>query len=298
LFKRLFNQTMAGYYLYRVLGFVVPRIPPRVGYPLFGWIGSLFFTLFADAREPLRANLRHVMRGASAKEIDAAARQTLRNHLKNYYDFFRATRLSDAEIKRMIEVHGLDNLQRALAKGKGVIFITAHFGNLDIVGKAFALNGQHVTIPAEHVKPEVLFQEIVKVRSSDTMKIIPVDGPLLALVRALKRKEIIGLASDLDITQSGIVVNFFDAPAQLPDGYAQLALKTGAPILPAFSLRRADNRFEAYAEPALELTNTGDFQKDVRVGVEQVVGVMEKWIGAHPDQWVMFHRIWDADRRG
>src|SRR5919202_122778 len=101
MFKRLFNQTMAGYYLYRVLGLVVPLIPPRLGYALFGWIGNVFFDLFADAREPLRANLRHVMRGASAKALDAAARQTLRNHLKNYYDFFRATRLSEAEIKRM-----------------------------------------------------------------------------------------------------------------------------------------------------------------------------------------------------
>jgi KDO2-lipid IV(A) lauroyltransferase len=81
----------------------------------------------------------------------------------------------------------------------------------------------------------------------------------------------------------------------LPDGYAQLALKTGAPILPAFGLRKSDNTFEAYAEPAIELKTTGNFEADVRAGVEQIVRVMEKWIGAHPDQWVMFHRIWDRE---
>jgi lauroyl/myristoyl acyltransferase len=184
-------------------------------------------------------------------------------------------------------------LTEALAKGKGVIFVTAHFGNLDIVGQTFALHGHNVTTPAEHVKPEILFQEIVKVRASKGMKIIPVDGPLMALVRALKRNEIIGLAADLDVTKSGIIVDFFDSPSRLPDGYAQLGLRTGAPILPAFSLRRTDNSFEAYAEPALELESTGNPEANVRAAVQHIARVMEKWIGEHPEQWVMFHRIWE-----
>ena len=291
--KRLFNQTMGGYYMYRALGAVVPRIPPWLGYPLFGFVGWLFFYLFRDAREPLRANLRHVMAGAAPAEIDATARRTLRNHLRNYYDFFRATRLSAEQIKGMVEVHGLENLEHALSWGKGVIFVSAHFGNIDIVGQTFVLNGYRVTIPAEHVKPEILFQEIVGVRASKGIRIIPVDGPLMALMRALKKNELIGLAADLDVTGSGMTVDMFGAPACLPDGYAQLALKTGAAILPAFSLRKPDNTFAAFAEPAVQIPKTGDYEADVRAGVECVVKVMEKWIGEHPDQWVFFHRIWD-----
>ncbi len=193
----------------------------------------------------------------------------------------------------MIEVHGLEHLEQAHRKDKGVIFISAHFGNIDIVGQTFVLKGYHVTIPAEHVKPEVLFQKIVGVRSAKGIKIIPVDGPLLALVRGLRRNELVGLAADLDVTETGARFPFFDAPARLPDGYARLALKTGAVIAPAFSIRRPDNRFEAYAEPPIELVSTGNFEADVQAGVAQVVKVMEKWIGAHPDQWVFFHRIWD-----
>lgn len=294
MFKRIFNQTMAGYYMYRLLGALVPLLPPTVGYRFFAAIGLVFFYLFADAREPLQSNLRHVLPAAHQSEIDKIARRTLQNHLKNYYDFFRASRLPAARIRSMVDVNGLDNLEAALARGKGVIFITAHFGNLDLVGQTFALNGYNVTTPAEHVKPEVLFQEIVKVRASKGLKIIPVDGPLLALVRALRKNEIIGLAADLDVTRSGIQVKFFDAEARLPDGYAQLALKTGATIMPAFSIRQPDNRFAAFAEPPIQLTGTGDFDKDVRCGVEQIARVMEKWIAEYPDQWVFFHRIWDT----
>ena len=115
----------------------------------------------------------------------------------------------------------------------------------------------------------------------------------MALMRALKKNELIGLAADLDVTGSGMTVDMFGAPACLPDGYAQLALKTGAAIVPAFSLRKPDNTFAAFAEPAVQIPKTGDYEADVRAGVECVVKVMEKWIGEHPDQWVFFHRIWD-----
>ncbi len=295
MFKRLFNQTMAGYWMYRVLGAIVPLLPPHLGYALFGWLGARFFDWFTDAREPLRDNLRHVMPNAAPSEIDRVARNVLRNHLKNYYDFFRSTRLTKDDIAKIVQVNGFENLTSARARGKGVIFVTAHFGNLDIVGQTFAIRGYKVTTPAEHVKPEILYQRIVGARASKGLTIIPVDGPLLALVRALKKNDIVGMASDLDVTKSGIVVQFFDAPARLPDGHVQLALRTGAALLPAFSMRLPDNTFAAYAEPAIELRNTGDWDADVRAGVEQVARIMEKWIGQHPEQWVMFHRIWRLD---
>ncbi len=292
--KKIFNQTMAGYWMYRILGALVPIIPPGWGYPFFEWLGARFFDWFADAREPLRDNLRHVLPGAPSAERDCIARNILRNHLKNYYDFFRSTRLTRDDIARLVQVNGFENLENALARGKGVVFITAHFGNLDVVGQTFAVRGYHVTTPAEHVKPETLYQHIVATRAAKGLTIIPVDGPLLALVRALKKNEIVGLAGDLDVTKSGIAVPFFDAPARLPDGPVQLALRTGAALLPAFSLRLADNTFAAYAEPAIQLARTGNFQADVRAGVLQVAEIMEKWIGRHPEQWVMFHRIWEG----
>jgi len=292
MFKRIFNQTMAGYWMYRILGALIPLIPPNLGYRIFGWVGARFFDWFVDAREPLRDNLRHVMRGESPQAIDRTARNILQNHLKNYYDFFRSTRLTKADIAKLVQVNGFENLENALKRGKGIVFITAHFGNLDIVGQTFAIRGYKVTTPAEHVKPEILYQRIVATRAAKGLTIIPVDGPLLGLVRALKKNEIVGLAADLDVTKSGIIVNFFDAPARLPDGHVQLALRTGAALLPAFSMRLPDNTFAAFAEPAIELNNTGNFDADVRAGVEQVARVMEKWIGQYPEQWVMFHRIW------
>jgi KDO2-lipid IV(A) lauroyltransferase len=117
----------------------------------------------------------------------------------------------------------------------------------------------------------------------------------LELFRALRRNEVVGLAADRDLTESGIVVDFFGAPARLPDGYAQLSLRTGAPIIAGFSQRLPDNAFVAHLEPPLELEDTGDRSRDVRAGVEKVVSIMERYIGAHPEQWVMSVPIWQTE---
>jgi len=290
--KRIFDQTLIGYWLHRTLGVILPLVPPHLGYAFFGWLGALFFDVSAEMREPVRDNLRHVMRGASQKEIDRAGRNMLRIHLKNFFDFFRLAHVPPDQIAKLVQVNGIDHLEKARARGKGVILISAHFGNHVVSGQAVSLCGYKVTAVAEHIKPEILFKRVVAMRSTDRLSIIPVDGPLLALVRALRKNELLALTADLDATNSGIVVDFFGAPAKLPDGHVHLALRTGAALLPAFSLRLPDNTFVAYIEPAIGLQNTGNFQADVRAGVEQVLRVAEKWIGQYPEQWEMFHRVW------
>jgi len=117
------------------------------------------------------------------------------------------------------------------------------------------------------------------------------------LLEALRNNEIIGLAADRNLNETGTLVHFFGAPALLPDGHVRLALRTGAKIVPAFSLRRPDNTFETFAEPALPLENSGDTEQDVRAGMAQLVAVLEKYIGQYPEQWVMFQPIWKLPPR-
>jgi KDO2-lipid IV(A) lauroyltransferase len=215
-----------------------------------------------------------------------------RNMAKNFYDLFRAWTLNLAEIDRLVKVEGWEHVEEALAKGKGLIFVGTHFGNVDIVAQVPALREIPVIGPAEHLKPEALFRYICSLRANKGFRLIPIDGPLFELFRALRRNEVVALAADRNIAGSGIVVDFFDAPARLPDGYAQLSLRTGAPIIVGFSQRLPDNTFVVYLEPPLELESTGDRDHDARAGVEKVVAVMEHYIGEQPEQWVMSVPLW------
>lgn len=287
---------MLTYYLHRLLGLIVPLIPPGLAYPLATRLGDLFYHLDKVTRANIHDNVTHILEGSrkTGGDIETIVRGVFRSMAKNYYDLFRVPTLSPAEIARLVKVEGWEHVERALSRGKGLIVITAHFGNIDVVAQVLALWEIPVVGPAEHLKPEALFQYICSLRANKSFRLIPIDGPLFELFRALRRNEIVALAADRDITGSGVVVDFFGAPARLPDGYARLSLRTGAPIIVGFSQRLPDNTFAVYLEPPLELEATGDRDGDARAGVEKVVAIMERYIGKQPEQWVMSAPLWQT----
>lgn len=283
---------MWSYYLYRAAGTIVPCFPPRLGYWLAERWGDLF-SRFVPSRHAVEDNLRHVLRNdVPEARLKQVVRGVFRTQAKNYYDLFRLPALTDAQIKSLVTIHGLENLEAALSYGKGVVAVSAHFGNLEIVMQAFALNGYSVLAVAEHIKPEVLYRYLCSLRERRGARLIPADSFLKPIFRALARNEIVALAADRDITGSGIIVDFFGAPARLPDGYVQLALRTGAVVLPSFSLRQPGGKFVAYVERPVLMERTGELKRDVRLNLERVLPVIERYIAAYPEQWVMFQPIW------
>jgi len=287
------DQSQVSYYMYRFFGAVMPRIPPRLGYALFTRLGDLAHNASAASRENVYDNVRHILGPhADPARVEGIARQIFRNQARNYYDLFRVASLTDEQIRSLVTVHGLEHIDAALAAGKGLVLVTAHFGNLDIVMQMFGLLKYPITAVAEHLKPERLYQYVVSMRASKGINMIPIDSFLRPLFKALRNNQMVGLAADRNLIDAGTLIDFFGAPALLNDGHVHLALRTGARLALAFAVRKPDNTFEAFVEPSLELEKTGDTQRDVRAGMAKVVAVLEKYIGQHPEQWVMFQPVW------
>jgi len=287
------DQSSISYYAYRLLGALMPLVPPRLGYSLFDRLGDLAHDHSKASRDNVYDNLRHVLgKQTGLTRLEQVARGIFRHQARNYYDLFRVASLNGEQIRELVTVQGLDNIDQALRSGHGIIMFTAHFGNLDIAGQMFALEGYPITIVAEHLQPERLYHYVSSLRESKGLKLIPSDTFLRPLYRALRSNEIVGLAADRNLTGTGTLVSFFGAPALLPDGHVRLALRTGAKLLPAFSIRRPDNTFEAFAEPALELETTGDTERDTANAMVSLVAVLEKHIRRYPEQWVMFQPVW------
>jgi KDO2-lipid IV(A) lauroyltransferase len=270
-----------------------------LGYRLAEVMGALVYALVPDVRRRVSDNVTHVLgHKASRRDVRRTARQTLGNLLKNYYDLFRLPYLTWEDSARLIEVEGWEHVESGLSQGKGLIVTSAHLGNIEIVVRIFALHNVPVTIPVERLEPPRLFDYVCRLRTSHGLRLVPVDGPLLELFRVLRRGEVLGLAADRDITASGRVVDFYGAPARLPDGHVQMALRTGAPLVCAFSERLPGNRFVARILPPLELARTGDSEADVMVGLRQVVSAMEEAIARCPAQWYVTSAIWSLSSKG
>jgi lauroyl/myristoyl acyltransferase len=281
------------YALYRLIGTLTGPLSPRIGHRVACWVGRVLYFLSPRLRRVLSDNIRHVLGSdTSESRVQALTRQACVNVAKGHYDLFRLSRMTIHEIEAIIRLEGREHLDRALAEKRGVILISAHLGNLDLLGQLTLTFGVPVTGVAWHSQPERLFRYTLRMRSSHGLRLIPSDGPMIGLFRALKNGEIVCLAADRDTADSVCEIDFFGVAARLPDGPIRLALRTGAALVPAFGFRLPDDTFLVQIESPIPLSENGDREADVVVGMEQVVAVMERHISEHPEQWLVAVPVW------
>ncbi len=278
---------------YRLLGALVGPLPPRIGYGIARPASWLLYALSPTIRHNVTHNMSHVLGlEASDERVRALVRQVCLNIAKGHYELFRLSRLSIDEIRAITRIEGEEYMEQALSRGKGVIVAGAHLGNVDVVIQLPAVYHVGFVAPTQRIQPERLFQYVQSLRQRYGVRLFPSDGPMMEIFRALKRGEIVGLACDWAIANNRRQVDFFGSPAWLPEGPVRLALRTGAPLVPVFCLRLADNTFLLRIEPALELPQTGDLEADVSAGMEMVLAVLERHISARPEQWLMIAPVW------
>jgi KDO2-lipid IV(A) lauroyltransferase len=287
---------MLTYLALRLLSIIVPMLPFWFGYRLFHFLGDASFLLHSRARRNVAANLRRVL-GDEVDDVErqVVARSIFRTAALNYYDLFRVPRLDLDRLATLISVRGWEYVEQARSGGKGAIIVAPHLGNLDVVGQLTVIKGVPCTIPTEHVQPERLLKLVTAMRSSRGLTIVPIDGsagPARTLYQALRRNEVVGIVADRDVQANGLRVPFFGAITQFPSGPVALALRTGAPVLPARALRRDKGRYDLKVAPPLALPRTGDAKRDVQSGTELLALALEGFIRETPGQWVVFEPVW------
>lgn len=289
------KSEMFTYYLYRFAGFVAPLFPLRLGHWLMDRIADLMARLRPDERAIVRSNILHVLGSDPGYDaLDRMAYNTYRCSLKNYFDLFWMASRSDEQIRTLVETHGLEHLEAAFDMGKGVIVASLHYGNPEVTLQMVPLVGKPCQAPAEHVKPEALYQYLCRLRTKRGLNLFPIDGPLTEILRAIRRGEAVGLALDRDATDSGREVEFFGGPAHLPDGTAILALRTGAPVLLVLSRRLPGNRYalEGFPPIVFPVIRQPD-DETIQGAMRQILSVVESALRKDPSQWVVFRRIWN-----
>jgi lauroyl/myristoyl acyltransferase len=281
-------------WLYRMAASLLPRLHESIGYPLFGLIGSLACLANRSARTRVSHNMRHVL-GPRADEADVQrhTREAFRNLARNYYDLFHMPGFSKEALRARMDISGREHIDRALSLGKGVLLTGAHFGNTECLMQVPVLFPyMRFVLMVEKMDDARLFELLRSLRASMGMETAAVDEPL-KLVRRLKQNCVVGIAFDRDVTHSGIETEFFGQPAVFPVGVIRLALRTGAPLVPAYGWRAgAHGRFQARIQPALDLVRTGDDSADVQTNLRRLLAVFEPIIRERPGQWMPFNDVW------
>lgn len=290
---------MLTYVSLRVLGFLVPLLPGWFGRRLAIFMGDICYLSQPAARLAVDANLRRVV-GDSARRRPMV-RHVFRTQALNYFDLFRIPRLPMTELDTIVKTKGWEHFEESLAAGRGAIAVVPHVGNLDVVAQTPISKSVPVTIPVEVIKPPRLLKLITNLRACRGVTIVPLDGSpgaARAIYGALKRNELVGIVADRDVLGTGLRVRFFGEYAKIPSGPAALALRTGATLHAACAFRRADGTYELEVTPPLQLTRTGNYERDVEAATEAAVAELEHFIRRAPEQWVVFEPIWRAGEAG
>lgn len=283
---------------FRLAAALAPRLPEPLAVALALLAADLAALLLPRARERAAANLRPVLGPrASSVQLRRAVRGVFRTAALNYLTLFRLPRLSPATLAARVSIRHVERLHAALAGGKGVVVVTAHLGPFDAVTQLAALLRLPVTIPVEPIEPPALRDLVTRLRASHGVRFLPLGtAALREALRTLRGGGIVALALDRDVLGGGVLLPFFGRPASFQEGPAVLAARTGAVILPIFTVRQGLTRATVLVEEPVALVRDAHGEVDVPATLRAIVAVLERVIAAYPDQWLVFVPVWPEDK--
>jgi KDO2-lipid IV(A) lauroyltransferase len=227
------------------------------------------------------------------EELARLRRQAYLHMGRNLVEFMRLRALSPDEVDALVRLEGEEHLRRALAAGQGVIILTAHFGNWELLGARLAqvCGRGKFHVVAQPQRDERLTRLLDSVRQPHGVTVISRGAAAREVLRALRRGEAVGILLDVDMKESGILVDFLGRPASTAAGPAVFALRTGAAVVPVFALRQPDGSHIGRILKPVEIIKRGDAESDIEENTARFSEIIGDWVRAYPEQW-----IWLPDR--
>lgn len=245
----------------------------------------------------MERNLARVRPNLRGRERERAVEATFESYARYYVESFRLPGTSLADLDSGFTTEGYEHVERARAEGRGAIMVMPHLGGWEWAGFWLTRVRQiPVTVVVERLEPPALFEWFAKLRRSFGMEVValgPQAGP--AAIRALRANHLLALLCDRDLDGNGPEVEFFGERTTLPGGPATLALRTGAPILPAAVYFDGPVR-HGLIRPPLDTTRRAGLREDVARVTQDVAGALEELIRAAPEQWHLLQPNWPSDR--
>jgi KDO2-lipid IV(A) lauroyltransferase len=258
------------------------------------WLGLLFHHALPSRRRVSRGNLRLAFPHLTEKQADRLARRASQNAAMTFCEFLHLRAASEQEIREYSWIEGYEHIEAGLARGKGIILLTAHLGNWVVMGARAALEIP-LTVIARPRSNRVIHEYIESIRAKANVHVISRFDTGRAPVKVLRANQTLGILPD-QYEKDGVLLPFFGQPTRVVTALSRLALLSGATVAPSFGIRRdpwlADGRIVSTVFPTFQIEKGDNREVAVANGTRRVLDELEKVITAHPDQWLWMHRRW------
>ena len=255
-------------------------------------LGRAAFRLFSGERKKVQEHLSIAFGDLSSHSIGRRSREVFIHLAKNAVDVMRIGSNAKEDLERIIVAEGLEHFDRALEEGNGVIPLSGHIGNWELLTAYLGMKSYPISAVGRSLSNPKLDRLLVAYRERFGLRNIARGKATRQILRALHRGEMVVFLVDQDARVKGTFVDFFGRPAYTPTGPVTLALKLGAPIVPFAMHRELDDTYHLVVRPRIELARTGDETEDRRINTAHCSKIIEDFIREHPAQWVWMHRRW------
>lgn len=280
----------------RAVGVAVRILPRRARWALGRLAGSLIFTWDAKHRAVTLGNLDLAFGDAKTPEEKyAIARGAFQHFGTMLFELISLGKASPRKIERMVEFEGVENYERARARGKGVILVAAHFGNWEVHAIAHGYRFGSMSVVARAQDNPYYNRWLEEVRTISGNGVVYKQQALVRVRRLLKDGETVGLVVDQNVArEDGVFVDFFGRKAATTPVASLLALKTGAILVPVFAFPLADGRYRCIYEEPIERAQYAGFdrQRAVLAMTQRCAQVLEGYVRRNPEFWLWMHRRW------
>ena len=268
---------------------LIAALPLRVGYALAHLLTELHFRAFPGRRHAAMANLAIAMPRSTWGERRVVARRMMRSYNSMMFEFLRLPHMNRRELLQCVEVRGREHLEKAIARGRGVILASCHIGNWELAAVVLAHWGHTLHAVAGVQLHRWLSPAVRETKSELAVHTVSHEDGYRRLVRALEHNDLVALMVDGDLFEHGTTVDFFGRETTWPAGPGVLAQKTGALVICGYCERLSPGRFRIVLEPPLDPVS---FPTTAALNAA-VASTTERHIRDHLDQWCIFRPVWE-----
>jgi KDO2-lipid IV(A) lauroyltransferase len=267
-------------------------VPVPVVEAMGSFVGLVFYAIDGGHRRLAISQLRAAFPMRTDAECRTIARDTFVHFGRSLVMVLRASTLTSAELLATIDVEGEDRVRTALAAGKGAIIFSGHFGYWELHGLVHALVLAPMSVLARPLDNPHLHRLLEQMRCATGNHVIYRQGALRKVLRALQANECVAILIDQHIHGADAVpVDFFGRPAATTAALATLALRTGAPLVPAFAIPLPDGRCRLIYEHPVEMPPATSADPVLEL-TQRCTDVLEMYVRRYPHLWLWMHRRW------
>lgn len=274
---------------------LLARIPRRHLLRLARPLGRIWFGLDRYHRQIAVENLSLAFgRELAPAAIHALARNNFVQLVRVMLEIPTLLNLSRENVDRYVQFSGLEHLEAALARRTGVLFLTAHLGNWELMAVATALKfDMPVNVMVRPLDYAPMDRVLTEIRSRTGNRVLDKDKSAAEVSTLLRENQVIGILLDQNASWfEGVYVPFFGKVACTNKGLAMFAMRYGATVLPAFNIRQKDGRYRVIIRAPVELIRSGNISDDIVANTRLFNRIIEAHIRLAPDNWLWVHRRW------